>query len=201
MSRLYLRVVCMLGCLLLAPLAQAFDLNDLSQQLGKHSVVRGPFVQEKHLRAMARPLTSRGLFVLAADTGLLWQLKTPIAQDYRINADGIAKRTANGWQVQPGNNAAAQQSRLFLALLRGDRTGLEADFTLQLTGTSDNWTLTLTPRALLLQQIFSHIEIQGATLVQRIELFETQGDRTLLKLPDSQASDALTAAERDAFAD
>lgn len=195
------RVALVLCCLLMAPIACAFDLNELSQQLAKNSVVRGPFIQEKHLRAMAQPLTSRGQFVLAADKGLLWQLQSPIAQDYRITPDGIAKRTGAGWQAQPGNNAAAQQSRLFLALLRGNSSGLEADFELQLQGHTDDWTLTLTPRAMLLKQIFSRIEIQGGELVQRIELFETQGDRTLLQLPNSQVAATLTPSERDDFAD
>ena len=35
-----------------------------------------------------------------------------------------------------------------------------------------------------------------AALVERIELIETQGDRTVLKMPQSQAGDALTAQER-----
>lgn len=201
MNPLIRRIALALCCTILSPLASAFDLSALSHQLASQVVVRGSFIQEKHLQAMTQPLTSRGQFVLAADTGLLWQLQSPIAQDYRINAAGIAKRNANGWQAQPGSDAAAQQSRLFLALLGGDRSGLEADFELQLSGTSDNWTLALTPRSVLLKQIFSHIEIRGAALVQRIELFETQGDRTLLKLPNSQAAQALTAAERDAFAD
>lgn len=201
MSHSLLRIVITLCCLMLAPFASAFDLSALSNQLSSHAVVRGPFIQEKHLRAMAQPLTSRGQFVLAADAGLLWQLQSPITQDYRINTAGIAKRTSNGWQAQPGSDAAAQQSRLFLALLRGERSGLEDDFELQLQGASNDWTLTLTPRAVFLKQIFSRIEIQGAQLVQRIELFETQGDRTLLKLPNSQAANALTNAERDSFAD
>ncbi|MFI8480447.1 outer membrane lipoprotein carrier protein LolA [Pseudomonas sp. NPDC078700] len=201
MSRSIRRMALALCCLLMTPIASAFDLTALGNQLAKNAVVRGPFIQEKHLKAMAQPLTSRGQFVLAADKGLLWQLQSPIKQDYRINSAGIAKRTASGWQAQSGNNAAAQQSRLFLALLRGDSSGLKSDFDLQLQGTKDDWALTLTPRALLLKQIFSRIEIHGAQLVQRIELFETQGDRTLLKLPDSQGATALNQTERTDFAD
>lgn len=195
------RMALALWCLLMTPIACAFDLTALSNQLAENALIRGTFIQEKHLRAMAQPLTSRGKFVLAADKGLLWQLQSPIRQDYRINSAGIAKRTRDGWVAQPGNDAAAQQSRLFLALLQGETSGLETDFQLQLQGVQDNWTLTLTPRALILKQIFSRIEIQGGELVQRIELFETQGDRTLLKLPNSQGAAKLTQAERDDFAD
>lgn len=178
------------------PHAQAFDLADLSAQLAKPTVVRGPFVQEKHLRALPTPLTSQGQFTLSRDHGLLWLLQKPLKQDYRIADSGIARRTAEGWQQQPGQDVAAQQSRLFLAVLKGDRSGLERDFELKLSGEQDAWQLQLTPHSLLLKQIFSAIRIDGGALVERIELIETQGDRTVLKMPQSQAGDTLTAQER-----
>lgn len=188
-------------CLLLAAqTAHAFDLDQLGAQLAKPAVVRGPFIQEKHLRALPQPLTSQGTFVLSRDAGLLWQLRSPLTQDYRINTSGIARRTAQGWQLQPGQDVAAQQSRLFLAVLKGDHSGLARDFELQLSGSSSAWQLTLIPHSLLLKQIFSSIRIDGSALVERIELHETQGDRTLMRMPQSQAGDALSAQERDAFA-
>lgn len=188
-------------CLLLAAqTAHAFDLTELGAQLAKPTVVRGPFIQEKHLRALPKPLTSQGEFVLSRDAGLLWQLRSPLTQDYRIDANGIARRTPQGWQLQPGQDVAAQQSRLFLAVLQGDHSGLARDFDLKLTGEPSAWQLELTPHSLLLKQIFSSIRIDGGALVERIELHETQGDRTLMRMPQSQAGDALSAQERDAFA-
>lgn len=187
-------------CLLLAAqTAHAFDLSELGAQLAKPAVVRGPFIQEKHLRALPQPLTSKGEFVLSRDAGLLWQLRSPLHQDYRIDDVGIARRTAQGWQLQPGQDVAAQQSRLFLAVLKGDHSGLAHDFDLQLSGSSEAWQLALTPRSLLLKQIFSSIRIDGGALVQRIELLETQGDRTVMQMPQSQAGDALTDQERSDF--
>ncbi len=190
-----------LGLLLLVlmPGAQAFDLDQLGAQLAKPAVVRGPFIQEKHLRALPTPLTSKGEFVLSRDAGLLWQLRSPLSQDYRIDDVGIARRTPQGWQLQPGQDVAAQQSRLFLAVLKGDHSGLARDFDLQLSGTSEAWQLALTPHSLLLKQIFSSIHIDGGALVQRIELIETQGDRTVMQMPQSQAGDALSEQERHDF--
>ena len=82
--------------LLSSPYAHAFDLADLSAQLAKPTVVRGPFIQEKHLRALPTPLTSQGQFTLSRDHGLLWLLQKPLKQDYRIADSGIARRTAEG---------------------------------------------------------------------------------------------------------
>ena len=193
-------------CLLIAafmafsPLAHAFDLQQLSEQLAKPHVIHGDFIQEKHLRALPKPLTSTGTFVLAKDHGLLWQLKTPLQQDYRITAQGIARRNGNEWQMLPGKSAGAEQNRLFLAVLQGDSSGLQRDFDLQLQGEAKNWQLTLTPRSLLLKQIFTRINIDGGELVQRIELQETQGDSTLLKMQNSVSNLPLSDAEQHDFA-
>ncbi|MFP6799153.1 MAG: outer membrane lipoprotein carrier protein LolA, partial [Pseudomonas sp.] len=150
------RLLVCLGLWLLSQSALAFDLDELSAQLAKPAVVRGPLIQEKHLRALPQPLTSRGQFVLSRDLGLLWQLQSPLKQDYRIDGQGIAKRTPSGWQQQPGQDVAAQQSRLFLAVLKGDHSGLSKDFQLQLSGTAAAWQLRLVPNSVLLKQIFSN---------------------------------------------
>ncbi|WP_437882012.1 outer membrane lipoprotein carrier protein LolA [Pseudomonas sp. LRF_L74] len=188
-----------LACL--APLAQAFDIDQLSQQLGKPEVVRGSFIQEKHLRAMPQPLTSRGHFVLAREHGLLWLLEKPLQQDYRIDGKGIARRSEQGWQFVAQQSATAQQNRLFLAVLKGDSSGLREDFELSLSGSADNWQLDLTPRGVLLKQVFSTIHISGGSLVQRIELNEVQGDRSVLTLQNASADQPLNEAEQNDFQD
>ena len=188
------------AALLLSFSAQAFDLQQLSDQLAKPSVIHGNFTQEKHLRALPQPLVSKGTFVLAKDHGLLWLLKTPLQQDYRITSQGIARRDANGWQLLPNKSAGAEQNRLFLAVLQGDSSGLQRDFDLQLQGEAQQWKLTLTPRSLLLKQVFTQINIDGGALVHSIELLETQGDSTLLRMQDSTADQPVSNAEQHDFA-
>ncbi|RIJ07826.1 outer membrane lipoprotein carrier protein LolA [Pseudomonas sp. 91RF] len=190
-----------LALLTLSSLANAFDLQQLSDQLAKPDVIHGQFIQEKHLRALPQPLISKGSFVLAKKHGLLWLLKTPLQQDYRINAKGIARRDVSGWQLLPGKSAGAEQNRLFLAVLQGDSSGLQRDFELTLSGDAQQWHLTLTPRSVLLKQVFNQINITGGTLVNTIELLETQGDSTVLRMQDSTAGQPLSDAEQHDFAE
>ena len=197
-----IRFLFLLAMALLPLSAQAFDLDALQQQLRATPIVRGQFVQQKFLRSLPQPLTSRGDFTLAAGKGLLWRLRTPIAQDLRINADGIARRDESGaWQALPQHTGAGRENQLFLSVLAGDTRGLEENFDLALTGEATGWKLTLTPRSALLKQIFSTIQIDGGALVDRIELRETQGDRSVLQMTGAVAADALTPEEQRAFSD
>ena len=198
---LFFRSLGALVLLAVSSLAHAFDLQQLSAQLAKPDVIHGQFVQEKHLRALPQPLISKGSFVIAKNQGLLWLLKTPLQQDYRISAKGIARRDGNGWQLLPNKSAGAEQNRLFLAVLQGDSSGLQRDFELALSGNAQRWKLTLTPRSLLLKQVFNQINIDGGELVQTIELLETQGDSTVLRMQDSTAGQPLSDAEQHDFAE
>jgi len=197
----WVKSLSVLALLTLSALANAFDLQQLSEQLAKPDVIHGQFTQEKHLRALPQPLISKGSFVLAKNHGLLWMLKTPLKQDYRITGKGIARRDDNGWQLLPNKSAGAEQNRLFLAVLQGDSSGLQRDFELALSGDAQQWKLTLTPRSLLLKQVFNQINIDGGALVQTIELLETQGDSTVLRMQDSTAGQPLSDAEQHDFAE
>ncbi len=197
----FLKSLGALALLTLSSLANAFDLQQLSEQLAKPDVIHGQFIQEKHLRALPQPLISKGSFVLAKNHGLLWLLKTPLQQDYRISAKGIARRDATGWQLLPNKSAGAEQNRLFLAVLQGDSSGLQRDFELALSGDAQKWQLTLTPRSVLLKQVFNQINISGGALVNTIELLETQGDSTVLRMQDSTAGQPLSDAEQHDFAE
>ncbi len=197
----FVKSLSVVALLTMSALANAFDLQQLSEQLAKPDVIHGQFIQEKHLRALPQPLISKGSFVLAKNHGLLWLLKTPLQQDYRITAKGIARRDDNGWQMLPNKSAGADQNRLFLAVLQGDSSGLQRDFELALSGDAQQWKLSLTPRSLLLKQVFKQINIDGGALVQTIELLETQGDSTVLRMQDSSAAQPLSDTEQHDFAE
>lgn len=186
----------------LAPcIASAFSLDQLQTQLRAQPIVRGRFTQQKFLRSLPQPLTSRGDFTLAQGKGLLWKLTSPFEQDLRITPQGIAKRDAQGqWQALPQQMGASREVGIFLAVLAGDTRGLQENFDISLAGDAQAWTMTMKPSSALLGQIFEAIVIQGGALVQRIELRETQGDRTVLQLQDVQPAAQLNDEEQRAYA-
>lgn len=191
--------IALLSLSIFSQLSCAFSLDELETQLSQAQVIRGDFAQEKYLRDLPMPLKSQGNYVLSKQQGLLWFLSKPISKQYRINGKGVALNTPDGWQIQNKQETVARQSRIFLAVLQGDRSGLQQDFDLTLTGTADNWRLLLTPRSVFLKQIFQQIEIEGGQLVSSIKLHEVQGDKTVLRFINSQPDQQLLSNEQHDF--
>ncbi|KXU36288.1 hypothetical protein AXE65_05215 [Ventosimonas gracilis] len=187
-------------CLLLVSSwpALAFDLSDLQQKLQQTPVVRGDFSQEKYIAGLPIPLVGLGQFCFSNKHGILWDLTVPIKQRLRITKDGLALETQDGkWQLQAGQDS--RQTRLFLDVLQGDTDELHKQFQLALNGNSEDWQLTLTPKTALLKQIFTRIQINGGALLSKVELFETSGERTVIRLQNSKADTRLTAEEARLF--
>jgi hypothetical protein len=180
--------------------AWAFDLKDLQSQLRSAPVVRGQFVQQKFLRSLPQPLTSTGVFTLSAAQGLLWELRAPLHQDLLLTPAGMFRRDDGGkWQALPQPAGAGRETRLFLTVLAGDTQGLQDNFDIALSGGAAEWQLVMTPKSALLKQIFTDIQISGGKLVQRIELRETQGDRTVMEMKNARADTKLNDEESSDF--
>ncbi len=177
----------------------AFDLNALEAKLQKTENQRGDFIQEKFLRSLPNPLLSKGGFVLSKEKGLLWFVRSPISQDLKIQPKGVFRKTAAGWIQSSSKSAAAQQSTLFMAILSGDSSGLRQSFDLSLSGNENTWQLVMTPKSPLMRQIFTTLVIHGGDIVSQIDINETQGDRTVVKLQNVKNGAELTLQERSDF--
>ncbi len=179
--------------LLFSPLVFAFSQQDLVIQLQKPNNLQGDFTQQRFLKAMSKPITSTGQFVLVKNQGLLWQMQKPFASQLRVKKEGISQWNGSQW-VNNQKLGQSEQINLFLGLLSGDISALSSQFDLALSGDTKNWTLTLTPNSLLMKQIFTHIVIGGDEVVKQIELNETQGDRTLIRFEKIQQNQPLSAS-------
>ena len=125
-------------------------------------------------------------------------MQQPFAVDLRVKKDGIMQWNGSQW-VANNKLGQSEQINLFLGLLSGDISALSAQFDLQLSGSPQQWRLTLTPSSLLMKQIFNHIIIKGDGLVREIELDEKQGDRTLILFSQVQTNQPLSAFAQSAL--
>ncbi|MCP2040747.1 outer membrane lipoprotein-sorting protein [Neisseria sp. HSC-16F19] len=184
---------------LAAPFAWAFSAAELTQTLQKPAHVQGAFTQQRFLKSLDKPMTTQGRFVLVPKQGLLWHMHKPFENRLRVRADGIRQWNGSQWTADAKAAKQNRQIQLFLDLLGGNTAGLEQQFTLEARGTAQNWTLELTPKTAVMRQIFNRIELQGDSLVRRIELAERQGDRTVIQFKDLSTSQPLDAFAKQAL--
>lgn len=188
--------------LLSAASVRAFSAAELAQTLGRPDNVQGRFVQQRYLKSLAKPMTTRGSFVLKPGKGLLWLMEKPFSNRLRVRGDGVMQWTGKNWAAGRQGAAQAVQNRqiaLFLDLLGGNTKGLEQHFELVLSGSAQQWQLRLQPKTVLMKQVFNHIDISGDTVVRRVELDEKQGDRTVMRFEQVQTGRPLDAFAREAL--
>lgn len=190
-----------LALTLLCAAAQAFSLQDLQKQLSAHQTVQGDVQQKRYLRSLEQPLLSQGRFVMAADKGLLWETRSPIASLIRITPEGMMHQNGAGrWQPLQQQGAGSQtQIRLFMDLLSGNTRSLSGQFAQSLQGDAQGWTLTLDPASAVLKQIFQRITIKGARSIEQVTLAETQGDRTEILFSNLRINQPLPVTDQDAL--
>ena len=195
------KILFVMLAVLASPLIWAFSADELAQTLQKPNNVQGAFTQQRYLKSLTKPMTTTGQFVLLPKRGLLWHMQKPFDNRLRVRADGIMQWNGTAWVAANKGKMSGQnqQIQLFLDLLGGNTQGLAKQFDLQLSGSTQKWTLRLNPKTALMKQIFQYIEINGDNVVRRIELNEKQGDRTVMQFEQVQTGKPLAAFAQEAL--
>lgn len=191
--------------LLLSPFVSAVTLDELQQRFTGQPVVRAHFDQTRTIKNLPQPLRSQGEMLIARDTGLLWDQKTPFPMLLMLDD----KRMVQVINHQPAQVITAENNpqmfqfnHLLRALFQADRKVLEQNFRIDFQDKGQGrWTLRLTPTTTPLDKIFATIDLAGQTWLESIQLNDKQGDRTDIALSQHQLTPAtLTYDERQRFA-
>ncbi|EBV1275348.1 outer membrane lipoprotein carrier protein LolA [Salmonella enterica subsp. enterica serovar Oranienburg] len=191
--------------LLLSPFVSAVTLDELQQRFTGQPVVRAHFDQTRTIKNLPQPLRSQGEMLIARDTGLLWDQKTPFPMLLMLDD----KRMVQVINHQPAQVITAENNpqmfqfnHLLRALFQADRQVLEQNFRIDFQDKGQGrWTLRLTPTTTPLDKIFVTIDLAGQTWLESIQLNDKQGDRTDIALSQHQLTPAtLTYDERQRFA-
>ncbi|OEF25446.1 outer membrane lipoprotein carrier protein LolA [Vibrio rumoiensis] len=185
--------------------ATSINLEQLQQQLSNHPIVRGDFVQTRHMKMFDAPLQSSGTFLLSSQHGLWWQQTSPFPTSLILTQDKLSQRIGD----QPAqilkvrdNPMVFYFSHVFLSLFQGDTNALTEQFELKLTQESANspWQLQLTPKAAPLNKVFNSITVSGKDYINHVELNEVRGDKSIIDFTHQQsAPETLSTAEKEAF--
>ncbi|AIL33267.1 LolA family protein [Basilea psittacipulmonis] len=189
MKKIFLSVLLMMANSL--AFAQPIQMDALSQMLKNTRTVSGDFEQIRHLKSLPIPIKSAGNFAIQQDKGLYWHMSSPIESTLRVTKNGIEELSANGSWLPASNQS---KESLLLDLFNGDIESLREQFNMSLTGTSENWQLSLTPKGIILKQIFDRIEIKGSSSLESVHIFEQQGDDTIISFSKQKINQALKGA-------
>lgn len=173
------------GLLCLAARAAPDLAVAVRERLRQPEWLRGEFQQAKTVPGFAKPLQSRGDFVLARGRGVLWRTTRPFASELRLTRDEI--RATQGGQTAMKLDASREPAvrlitGLMFALLNGDVSGLGEAFRVEGSVQGAHWALQLVPKAGAWAQVLQRVELEGDAFVRRIRLLEASGDDSVITL-------------------
>ncbi len=152
-------------------LLNALNLEDLSYL--KHQKIAGSFTQIKKIQGFEKELVSSGDFKLE-NKSLFYHIKSPINQQLKMDESGVFVLENNDWIKQSKD----YDKSLFLDIIELDFDKLQKSFKITLKGDKNAWSAELEPLNLVLQKIFTKIEIYGSKRVEKVILIEKNGDIT-----------------------
>jgi len=170
----------------------------IRSRLGRHEVVRGEFEQKKYIQALAKPLVSRGDFLVARERGVLWRTRIPFAQTVRLTRAGIVLEQGGETSVRlsAAREPAVQAATgVLFALWSGDFDRLRDDFDLSGRAERESWSVTLRPTRAVPAQLFQSVHMEGGSHIRAVDLLERNGDRTEIRFSRVRTEEPLTAEE------
>lgn len=147
------------------------ELGDLERL--RKAFISGDFTQIKKVSGFSKDIISSGVFSLK-DKTLFWEIQKPISQVIKINQDGVFVLENHQWIKQD----KAYDKGLFLDIVELRFSNLEKNFSISVSGESNQWYIELMPKNVLIKKIFKRIVIRGEEVVKEIELIETNNDST-----------------------
>ncbi len=179
----------LIAALALASLAAtahaAFTMDQLMAELAQNRGGRAKFVEKRYLAVLERPLIAKGEMTYTPPDHLEKRTLTPKPETLVLDQDQVVvergkRRFSIDLASRPEALAFVDSIRRTLA---GNREALERNYTLTLSGSSEQWVLTLAPTAQPIAALLERITVSGSNdQIRTIDYLLTDGDRTELTI-------------------
>lgn len=182
--------------------AQNSDLKQIFTQLSASSVVRANFVQHKKLASLNKTYVSKGTVVFTKNSGVLWQIQSPVKADLIVTPKKIVQKTQRTYsQIEVDKTPYGSVATMFLQLMSGNETALAKNFNVVSANYSPTkWNVSLTPKSGLFKKLFVKVDAQGQRYVDQIVIQEQANNSTTIRFSQQTAQpQTLTAAENALF--
>jgi hypothetical protein len=187
MIRTFLTGFALLGCSALAH--AALDLDQLMAELARNPGGQARFVEKRHLALLDKPVVATGEMRYTPPDRLEKRTLTPQVETMLLDKDTLSverdrRRMTIRLSSRPEVAAFVDSIRSTLA---GDRVALERSYRLSLSGSLDNWVLTLAPRDARITELLRSITVKGVRQqVLGIDYLQADGDRTEMTIEPVQ---------------
>ncbi|TCJ15824.1 outer membrane lipoprotein carrier protein LolA [Parasulfuritortus cantonensis] len=160
------------------------------RSLAENRSGKATFVEKKYMQILDQPIIATGELSFVAPDRLEKRTVTPKPETLILDGDvltierpGKATRTVS-LQEHPEVAGFIESIRGTLA---GNLSALKTFYDVTLTGSADNWQLTLKPRQNRLRSVFDHIAISGSQAeVRSVELEQRDGDHSEMAITRSR---------------
>jgi hypothetical protein len=176
-------------------------LGSILQRLAEPPVIRAQFVQERTAPEIARPALSRGRVVVSRRDGVLWQVESPVQLALAFTRDGIIETGPDGVRRlrSQGRSIETQIGRVMRGILGADAETLRQGFNAVAEGSAERWSIRLVPRPREMARVLKEIRLGGGRHLESIEIEETSGNQTAIRMREFQVAEQLSPGEQERF--
>jgi outer membrane lipoprotein-sorting protein len=171
--------------------AHALTPAELMQVLSDVPSSRAHFIETRHSAMLKKPLVLTGRLVYRRPDRLEKHVQAPFEESITIEGTRVSITRPGGDPTRvftlPASGAAQALIESLRATLAGDLPALERHFAINVSGTRGDWTMSLTPRDAALGAVVLRVDFAGRdNRLQRIEVLETGGDRSVTTIDESR---------------
>ncbi|WP_341675756.1 outer membrane lipoprotein carrier protein LolA [Niveibacterium sp. SC-1] len=177
-------------------------VEQVQKVLEQPAVVSGRFEQTRELKDFPKPVKSQGRFLVSREKGVLWVTEKPFSNSVRLTRSEILQKAGDNVTMRLSADkepAVRAINGVMFALLAGDVGELEKRFSVSGKVEAGRWSLKLVPRDSALGQVITRIDLSGQRFVETVDMEDGNGDRTHIRMLDSQPADSLGKAEAAQF--
>ncbi|WP_319587649.1 outer membrane lipoprotein carrier protein LolA [uncultured Desulfobulbus sp.] len=150
--------------------------------------VQADFTQEKHLKILARPLVSQGIFAFQTPQSLRWEYLRPLHSILLLHEGRMRKLIEREGGFEQDNGAGIDAMRVVLQDIGSWLDGRFADNPLFQVTRAGERTVVLTPKEQGLQAVISRIELQLGPeegVMEQVTIFEGPESFTRLRFTNT----------------
>ncbi len=162
-----------------------------------HSI-QADFVQEKHLKILARPIVSTGTFTFQAPQSLRWEYKSPIPSILIMHDGGVKKYIEKDGQFVEDRGMQVTAMQFVLAEISNWLDGRFSDNDMFSVSGPDDGIVLLSPKEKALSALINRIELKLADqqgLLDSVKIIEGPDSFTLMTFGNRSINREIPSSE------